>query len=151
MEYITTDGKIEIKDNKILQKRLTNDRRQRIFVSFYFFLFFINLFIKELDKLSIEGKQSAWIGIVLYAIPILAYILIVGHFMFRQILLNKLDISKITEAKREDTETGLETHLVVKTGSSRYKLYKFRRLENEYSRLVQHLTSLNPSIRVYAQ
>jgi hypothetical protein len=150
MEFITTDGKIEIKDNKIIQKRLTNERRQRIFVSFYFFLFFINLFIKELDKLNIEGKQSAWIGIVLYAIAILAYIFFVGHFLLRQILINKLDISKISEVKLEDTEIGLEKCLLIKTGSKRYKLYKFRRLENEYNRLIQHLTYLNPAIKIIA-
>ena len=151
MEFITTDGKIEIKDNKIIQKRLTNDRRQRILVSFYFFLFFINLFIKELDKLNIEGKQSAWIGIVLYAIPILAYVFFVGHFLLRQILINKLDISKISEVKLEDTEIGLEKYLLIKTGSKRYKLYKFRRLENEYNRFIQHLTSLNPAIKIIGE
>jgi hypothetical protein len=150
MEFITTDGKIEIKDNKIIQKRLTNDRRQRILVSFYFFLFFINLFIKELDKLNIDGKQSAWIGIVLYAIPIMAYIFFVGHFLLRQILINKLEISKISEVKLEDTEIGLEKYLLIKTDSKRYKLFKFRRLENEYTRLIQHLTSLNPAIKIIA-
>ena len=148
MEFITTDGKIEIQDNKLIQRRLTNERRQRIFVSFYFFLFFINLFIKELDKLNIEGKQSAWIGLVLYAIPILAYIFYVGRFLLSQILINKLDISKISEVKLEDTEIGLEKYLLIKTGSRKYKLYKFRQLENEYSRLVQHLTTLNPAIKV---
>jgi len=151
MEFITTDGKIEIKDNKIIQKRLTNERRQRILVSFYFFLFFINLFIKELDKLNIEGKQSAWIGIILYTIPILAYIIFVGQFLLRQILITKLEISKISEIKLEDTEIGLEKYLLIKTGSKRYKLYKFRRLENEYNRLIQHLTLLNPSIKVIAE
>src|ERR1700733_1353801 len=138
MEFITTDGKIEIKDNKIIQKRLTNDKRQRILVSFYFFLFFINLFINEIDKLNIGGKQSAWIALVLYSIPILAYIFFVGHFLLRQILINKLDISKISEVKLEDTEIGLEKYLLIKTGSKRYKLYKFRRLENEYNLLIQH-------------
>ena len=151
MEFITIDGKIEIKDNKIIQKRLTNDRRQRIFVSFYFFLFFINLLIKEIDKLNIQGNQSAWIGIVLYAIPILAYIFFVGHILLRQILKNKLDILKISEVKLEDTEIGLEKYLLVKTGSQKYKLYKFRRLENEYNRLIQHLTTLNPAIKVIVE
>ncbi len=151
MEFITTDGKIKIKDNKIIQKRLTNERRLRILVSFYFFLFFINLLIKEIDKLNIQGKQSALIGIVLYAIPILAYIFFVGHFLLSQILKNKLDILKISEVKLEDTEIGLEKYLLIKTGSKKYKLYKFRRLENEYNRLIQHLTAVNPAIKVIVE
>ena len=53
--------------------------------------------MKKIDKLNIEGKQSAWIGIILYSTVILVYVLIVGHILLRQILFNKIDISKIFE------------------------------------------------------
>ncbi len=148
MEFITTDGKIVIKDNIIIQKRLKNDRRQRILLNFFFFLFIINIFLKELDKLNIEGKQSAWVGIVIFASFIFLYIFLTGYFLLTRILINKLDISKITEVKLEDIEFGLEKILKIMTGSKRYKLYEFRRLENEYDRLIQHLLTLNPSIKV---
>jgi hypothetical protein len=151
MKFITTDGKLEIKDNQIIQKRLTNDRQQRIIVSIYFFVFFIDLLMKKIDKLNIEGKQSAWIGIILYSTVILVYVFIVGHILLRQILFNKIDISKISEIKIEDTENGLEKNLLIRTGSRRYKLYKFRQLENEYNRLIQHLTNLNPAIKVISE
>jgi len=148
MEFITTDGKIIIKDNRIIQERLTGDRRQKILISFYFFLFFINHFKKEIDKLNIEGKQSAWIGIFCYSILILTYLFFLGYYLLSRILINKLDISKISEVKQEFTEIGLEINLKIKTGTKRYKLYKFRRLENEYERLIQHLLTLNPAIKV---
>jgi len=150
MEFITTDGKLEIKDNKIIQRRLTNERRRNAIFGFYFFLFFVNQFIKEIDKLNIEGKQSAWVGLILYAIPILSYIIFVIYTLVRQIIKNNLEISKISELILKDTELGLEKYLLVKTGAKRFKLYKFRNLEKEYERLIEHLITINPYIKVTA-
>ena len=150
MEFITTDGKLEIKDNKLIQKRLTNERRRNAIIAFYFFLFFINEFIKQIDKLNVQGKQSAWVGLILYAIPILSFVIFVIYTLVRQILKNNLQISRISELILEDTELGLEKYLLVKTGSKRFKLYKFRNLEKEYDRLIEHLKAINPSIKVTA-
>ena len=150
MEFITTDGKLEIKDNKLIQKRLTNERRRNVIIAFYFFLFFINEFIKQIDKLNVQGKQSAWVGLILYAIPILSFVIFVIYTLVRQILKNNLQISRISELIMEDTELGLEKYLLVKTGSKRFKLYKFRNLEKEYERLIEHLKDINPSIKVTA-
>ena len=150
MEFITTDGKLEIKDNKLIQKRLTNERRRNAIIAFYFFLFFINEFIKQIDKLNVQGKQSAWVGLILYAIPILSFVIFVIYTLVRQILKNNLQISRISELILQDTEIGLEKYLLVKTGSKRFKLYKFRNLEKEYDRLIEHLKAINPSIKVTA-
>jgi hypothetical protein len=150
MEFITTDGKLEIKDNKLIQKRLTNERRRNAIIAFYFFLFFINEFVKQIDKLNVQGKQSAWVGLVLYVIPILSFVIFVIYTLVRQILKNNLQISRISELILEDTELGLEKYLLVKTGSKRFKLYKFRNLEKEYDRLIEHLKAINPSIKVIA-
>lgn len=148
MEFVTTEGKLKIEDNKIIQKRLTNKRWPRILLSLYFFLFFIDLTLKEIEKLTGQGKQSAWIGILLYGLPVVAYVVFVAVTLFRDVLVNKVDITKITEVRLLDTDHGLDKDVLIKTTSNRFKLYKFRFLEKEYDRFTEQLLLVNSSIRI---
>ena len=151
MEFVTTEGKLKIQDNKIIHERLTNKRWPRILLSLYFFLFFIDLTLKEIDKLTELGKQSAWIGIILYGLPVVAYVVYIIVTLFRDVLVNKVDITKIAEVKILDTDNGLDKDVLLKTKSNRYKLYKFRFLEKEYDRFTEQLLLLNSNIKVSTQ
>lgn len=148
MEFVTTDGKLEIIGDMIVQKRLTNIRRNNILVRFFFFFFFVNLLSKNIDKLNETEKFSAWIGIIFYGCFVLLYIVFVIISLFRQILSNKVDINNISEIKLTDCEEGLEKNVLVKVKSGRYKIYVFRNLEKEYKKLLDYLSSQNPSIVV---
>jgi hypothetical protein len=151
MEFITTDGKLEIKENVIFQKRLTDTYRRNILISAYFFLFFVNLLFKNVDKINETGKISAWIGTTFNVVAILLYVLLIVMFLYKRVLSRKLDIYKISEIKLTDSEEGLEKNVVIKTNNNRYKVYKFRFLEKEYERLIQYLVETNSGIRIVTE
>lgn len=148
MEFVTVDGKLEIKENTIIQKRLTNVRKRNIFIYVSLFIFFLNLLMNDIDKLNEKGIKSVWFGIMLNVLIILFYVAFVITILFRQVLSNKVDIDKITEVKLTDSEEGLDKNVLLKTKSNRYKLYKFRILEMEYEKLVDYLVEQKPDIKI---
>lgn len=148
MEFVTVDGKLEIKEHTIIQKRLTNVRKRNIFIYVYLFIFFLNLLMNDIDKLNEKGIKSAWVGIILYGLIMLFYVAFVIAILYRQVLGNKVDINMITEVKLSDSEEGLDKHVLLKTKSNRYKLYKFRILEMEYEKLVDYLVAQKTDIKI---
>ena len=148
MKFVTVDGKLEIKENTIIQKRLTNVRKRNIFIYVYLFIFFLNLLMNDIDKLNEKGIKSAWVGIILYGLIMLFYVAFVIAILYRQVLGNKVDINMITEVKLSDSEEGLDKHVLLKTKSNRYKLYKFRILEMEYEKLVDYLVAQKTDIKI---
>ena len=148
MEFVTVDGKLEIKEHTIIQKRLTGVRKKNLLISVYFFIFILNLLMDHIDKLNESGIKSSWVGIILNGLIILFYIAFVITILFRQVLSNKVDINKITEVKLTDSEEGLDKHVLLKTKSNRYKLYKFRILEKEYEKLINYLIEQKPDIKI---
>ena len=148
MKFVTVDGKLEIKEHTIIQKRLTNVRKRNIFIYVYLFIFFLNLLMNDIDKLNEKGIKSAWVGIILYGLIMLFYVAFVIAILYRQVLGNKVDINMITEVKLSDSEEGLDKHVLLKTKSNRYKLYKFRILEMEYEKLVDYLVAQKTDIKI---
>ena len=143
MEFITTDGKLELEGTIVKQKRLTTTRKRNIFLYIFFLLFFIDVFLERLERAQLSDKISRWVGVTLYGSIILIYLLIFLDFIFRQYLKPKLDIQNIKKIKVFKSDDELETNLRLSLHSGRYKIYKFRTLEKQAEPFLETILSLN--------
>ena len=148
MNYVTVDSKLFIEGNEIRQKRVTKDLSQKILVSAFFFLWFIDLFIKKLNTALDTGHAGKWVLVSFYGILLLLYAGIIYDFIFRRYWKNKVAVSNIKKIKIVPSDNGLETDVVVTVKSNRYKLYRFRTLENQYDDFINKIRSINPSIQL---
>ena len=148
MNYVTVDSKLFIEGNEIRQKRVTKDLSQKILVSAFFFLWFIDLFIKKLNTALDTGHAGKWVLVSFYGILLLLYAGIIYDFIFRRYWKNKVAVSNIKKIKIVPSDNGLETDVVVTVKSNRYKLYRFRTLENQYDDFIDKIRSINPSIQL---
>ena len=148
MNYVTVDSKLFIEGNEIRQKRVTKDLSQKILVSAFFFLWFIDLFIKKLNTALDTGHAGKWVLVSFYGILLLLFAGIIYDFIFRRYWKNKVAVSNIKKIKIVPSNNGLETDVVVTVKSNRYKLYRFRTLENQYDDFIDKIRSINPSIQL---
>ncbi len=148
MNYVTVDSKLFIEGNEIRQKRVTKDLSQKILVSAFFFLWFIDLFIKKLNTALDTGHAGKWVLVSFYGILLLLFAGIIYDFIFRRYWKNKVAVSNIKKIKIVPSDNGLETDVVVTVKSNRYKLYRFRTLENQYDDFIDKIRSINPSIQL---
>ena len=148
MEFTTTDSKLTIEGTTISQKRLTNEYRRNLILYAFFFAFGVNMLIEKIEIAQLAGKTSKWILVGLLSVFMLLYIGILLEFLFKQHWKNKIDISKIAEIKTYQSKEELETNVVVKLKSKRYKVYKFRTLEKQVENFIATLQSINPTTQL---
>ena len=148
MEFTTTDSKLTIEGTTISQKRLTNEYRRNLILYAFFFAFGVNMLIEKIEIAQLAGKTSKWILVGLLSVFMLLYVGILLEFLFKQHWKNKIDISKIAEIKTYQSKEELETNVVVKLKSKRYKVYKFRTLERQVENFIATLQSINPTTQL---
>ena len=148
MEFTTTDSKLTIEGTTISQKRLTNEYRRNLILYAFFFAFGVNMLIEKIEIAQLAGKTSKWILVGLLSVFMLLYVGILLEFLFKQHWKNQIDISKIAEIKTYQSKEELETNVVVKLKSKRYKVYKFRTLESQVENFIATLQSINPTTQL---
>ncbi len=145
MEFITTDSKLTIEGTTIRQKRLTNEYRRNLLIYAFLFAFGVNMLVEKFEIALQADKASKWVMVIVLSVLLLFYIGMVLDFLFRQHWKNQIDISKIAEIKTYQSEESLETNVVLKLKSNRYKVYKFRTLESQFENFITQLQSINPA------
>ena len=143
MEFITTDGKLELEGQIVKQKRLTNTRRGYIFLLAFFLLFFMDVFLERLERAQLSESISRWVGVAFIGTILFIYLLLILDLVFRQYLKPKLDVQKIKKIKVFKTDDELETNVRLSLNSGRYKTYKFRTLEKQAEPFLESILSLN--------
>ena len=148
MEFITINSKLTIKDSSIHQKYLVTWFSRGFYVSAFFFIWALNTFFEKIDVAREKGNSSGWVSVVIFGFLLLVYLVIACDFVFRRYWKSRLEISRITVIKLGQDETGLETNMILKLRSGRYKPLRFRTLENQFERFVEAICSVNPGVEV---
>jgi type III secretory pathway component EscU len=150
MEFITTDSKLTIDGNTIVQKTLIEINKSYYLLYVFLFIFTFDLLIAKIEIIQATGKKTEWFHVVIYGIVCLMLLVwfLIGtyDYLFRRTWKNKISISKIDKISITHSDEGLETDVKLILKSKRYKLYKFRTHEKQVDSFVELLQSTNQNI-----
>lgn len=148
MEFITTNSKLMIEGDLIRIQIVSNTEKRNYLLNAFFFLWVVDAFSKRLDTAQATGTTSKWILTGIWGLILLLYTVIILNFIFRRYWKKTIPISRIRKIKMYDSDSGLETTVVITLASGRYQPFTFRVLEKQAAGFVQMLRMANPLIKV---
>lgn len=148
MEFITTNSKLLIEGDVIRIQIVSNTEKRNYLLNAFFFLWVVDTFSKRLDTAQATGTTSKWILTGFWGIILLLYTGIILDFIFRRNWKKTIPVSRIRKIKMSDSESGLESTVVLTLTSGRYQPFTFRVLEKQAAGFVQMLSMANHLIIV---
>lgn len=148
MEFITTNSKLIIEGDLIRKLTLSGTEKRNYLLNTFFFIWVVDAFSKRLDSAQLTGSTSKWILAGCWGLILLVYTGIILDFIFRRNWKKTIPISKIRKITIADSESGLETTVVLTLTSGRYQPFTFRILEKQAAGFVEILRMANNNIIV---
>lgn len=148
MEFITTNSKLLIEGDLIRIQIVSNTEKRYYLLNAFFFLWVVETFSKRLDTAQATGTTSKWILTGFWGLILLLYTGIILDFIFRRNWKKTIPISRIRKIKLSESESGLESTVVLTLSSGRYQPFSFRVLEQQVTGFLEILRLTNHKIIV---
>lgn len=148
MEFITTNSKLLIEGDLIRIQIVSNTEKRNYLLNAFFFMWVVDTFSKRLDTAQATGTTSKWILTGFWGLILLLYTGIILDFIFRRNWKKTIPISRIRKIKISDSESGLESTVILTLTSGRYQPFTFRVLEKQAAGFVEILRLNNHNIIV---
>ncbi len=148
MEFTTTDGKLVVNEQLIQQKRLMFSYKRNQWIFVFLFLYFSEKYYNQIERTIANPKTMNWVGIILISIIFLLLLVVIIDALFLRSWAKTIAIREIKSIQTEISDEGLETAVILKLFSRRYKRYEFRTLEKQAEGFVDMLLSQNPALTV---
>lgn len=148
MEFITTNSRLMIEGDLIRKQIVSNTQKRDYLLNAFFFIWVVDAFSKRLNSAQLTGSTSKWILTGVWGLILLLYTGFLLDFLFRRNWRKTIPISRIRKIKMSDSESGLETTVVLTLASGLYQSFTFRVLEKQADGFVQMLSLTNHHIIV---
>jgi len=148
MEFITTNSRLMIEGDLIRKQIVSNTQKRDYLLNAFFFIWVVDAFSKRLNSAQLTGSTSKWILTGVWGLILLLYTGFLFDFLFRRNWRKTIPISRIRKIKMSDSESGLESTVILTLTSGRYQPFTFRVLEKQAAGFVEILRLNNHNIIV---
>lgn len=141
-EFITVRGKAIIEQNILFIRMLDFKIANTIFFELGFPLLILTIFILMIAS-NTDGKEN-YLIVIFWGLFALSQLPRLFDLLFKRSYSNRIPLDRIKSYELKKDPSGLETNVILKLSSGRYRCLRFRNLENQFERFVAILSEYIP-------